>query len=96
MNFLKLFLRGIVVLPSIIQGIEAVYGAQSGDQKKTAALDIVTAAMKMVDAVANKTIVDADAFTAGLGEIVDGVVACLNASIWASSSTASTTAAAKS
>ncbi len=82
MNFLKLFLRGIAILPSLIQGIESVYGAKTGDQKKSAALEIVSAAVKMADAIANKTILDADAFTAGLGTVIDGVVACLNASVW--------------
>ena len=82
MNFLKLFLRGIAILPSLIQGIESVYGAKTGDQKKSAALEIVSAAVKMTDAIANKTILDADAFTAGLGTVIDGVVACLNASVW--------------
>jgi hypothetical protein len=81
-NFLKLFLRGIAILPSLIQGIESVYGAKTGDQKKSAALEIVSAAVKMTDAIANKTILDADAFTAGLGTVIDGVVACLNASVW--------------
>ncbi|HEY9137720.1 MAG TPA: hypothetical protein VIM67_05565 [Terriglobus sp.] len=85
MNFLKLFLRGIAVLPSLIQGIESVYGAKTGDQKKSAALEIVSAAVKMADAIANKTIVDADGFSSGLGAIIDGVVACLNASLWAKS-----------
>jgi hypothetical protein len=83
MNFLKLFLRGIAVLPSLIQGIESVYGAKTGEQKKSAALEIVSAAVKMADLVANKTIADADTFTAGLSTVIDGVVACLNASIWA-------------
>lgn len=83
MNFLRLFLRGIAVLPSLIQGIESVYGAKTGDQKKNAALEIVSAAVKMADAVANKTIVNADGFSSGLGLVIDGVVACLNASLWA-------------
>lgn len=83
MNFLKLFLRGIAILPSLLQGIESIYGAKSGDQKKTAALEVVSAAIKMTDAVSNKTILNADGFTAGLGTVIDGVVACLNASIWA-------------
>lgn len=83
MNFLKLFLRGIAILPSLLQGIEAIYGAKSGDQKKTAALEVVSAAIKMTDAVSNKTILNADGFTAGLSTVIDGVVACLNASIWA-------------
>ncbi len=83
MNFLKLFLRGIAILPSLLQGIEAIYGAKSGDQKKTAALEVVSAAIKMTDAVSNKTILNADGFTVGLSTVIDGVVACLNASIWA-------------
>ena len=82
MNFLKLFLRGIAILPSLIQGIESVYGAKTGDQKKSAALEIVSAAIKMTDAVSNKTILNADGFSSGLGLVIDGVVACLNASIW--------------
>ena len=82
MNFLKLFLRGIALLPSLIQGIESIYGAKTGDQKKSAALDVVSAAVKMTDAVSDKTILNADGFTSGLGLVIDGVVACLNASIW--------------
>jgi hypothetical protein len=85
MNFLKLFLRGIAILPSLIQGVESIYGAKSGAEKKSAALEIVSAAVKLTDAIANKTILNADGFTAGLGTIIDGVVACLNASIWSKS-----------
>jgi hypothetical protein len=85
MTFLKLFLRGIAILPSLIQGIESIYGAKTGDQKKSAALEIVSAAVKMTDAIANKTILNADDFTTGLGTIIDGVVACLNASLWSKS-----------
>lgn len=83
MNFLKLFLRGIAILPSLIQGIESVYGAKTGDQKRDAALEIVSSAIKMADAVSEKSIADADGFSKGLGLVIDGVVACLNASIWA-------------
>ena len=82
MNFLNYFLRGVAILPSLIQGVESIYGAKTGTQKKSAALDVVTAAVKMTDAVGDKTIVNADGFTAGLGLVIDGVVACLNASIW--------------
>ncbi len=82
MNFLKLFLRGIALLPSLVQGIESIFGAKTGAQKKSAALEIVSAAINMTDAIASKTILDADGFSAGLGQVIDGVVACLNASIW--------------
>jgi len=83
MNFLKLFLRGIALLPSLIQGIEALYGAKTGAAKRQAAIEIVGSAINVADAVGQKSIVDAGKFTAALGVIVDGVVACLNASLWA-------------
>jgi len=83
MDFLKLFLRGISLLPSLIQSVEALYGAQSGAQKKEAALAIVGSSINMADAVSTKQIADAPRFTAGLNLIVDGVVECLNASLWA-------------
>ncbi len=82
MDFLKVFLRGIALLPSAIQGIETLYGAKTGEQKRAAAIAIVGSAIGVVDAVYSKTIVDPEKFTAALGVIVDGVVACLNASIW--------------
>ena len=83
MIFLKLFLRGIALLPSLIQGIEGLFGAKTGTQKKEAALQIVASAINVADAVSSKQIADSGKFTEGLGKIVDGVVECLNASIWA-------------
>lgn len=83
MDFLKLFLRSIAMLPGVIQGTEALFGAATGEQKRTAAVEIVGAAINITDAVSKKQIADADKFTAGLNEIIDGVVTCLNASIWA-------------
>jgi hypothetical protein len=83
MDFLKLFLRGISLLPSLIQGVEALYGARSGVQKKDAALELIGSSIHLADAVSSKQIADAPKFTAGLSLIVDGVVECLNASLWA-------------
>jgi hypothetical protein len=88
MDFLKLFLRGISLLPSLVQGVEALYGAKSGTQKKDAALAIVGSSINMADAVSSKQIADSAKFTAGLGLIVDGVVECMNASLWAKNSEA--------
>jgi len=85
MNFLSLFLRSISLLPSLVQGVEALYGAKTGAQKKDAALSIVSSSINVADAVSNKQIADSAKFTAGLNLIVDGVVECLNASIWAKS-----------
>ena len=83
MDFLKLFLRAIVLIPGIIQGTEAMFGAKSGEQKKKAAVEIVGSAINIADAVTMKQIADSDKFTEGLSAIIDGVVTCLNASIWA-------------
>ena len=83
MNFLKLLLQGLALLPSLIQGVESIYGAKTGAEKKSAALEVVSSAIKVTDAIAQKTIADGDKFSAGLGQVIDGVVACLNASIWA-------------
>jgi hypothetical protein len=79
MDFLKLFLRGISLLPSLVQGVEVLYGAKSGAQKKDAALSIVSSSINMADAVSNKQIADSVKFTSGLNLIVE----CLNASLWA-------------
>ena len=83
MDFLKVFLRGLAFLPGVIHGAEAMFGPGSGEQKRKAAVEIVGAAINITDAVSNKHIADADRFTAGLSAIIDGVVECLNASVWA-------------
>jgi hypothetical protein len=83
MDFLKLFLRAIVLIPGVIQGTEAMFGAKTGEQKKQAAVEIVGSAINIADAVTMKQIADSGRFTEGLSAIIDGVVTCLNASIWA-------------
>lgn len=83
MGFLKQFLRGVSMLPSLVQGVEALYGAKVGAQKRDAAVSIVSASINIADAVSAKQIADSTRFTAGLNLIVDGVVECLNASLWA-------------
>jgi hypothetical protein len=83
MDFLKLFLRGISLLPSLVQGIEEIYGAKSGTQKKEAAISIVSSSINIADAVSTKQIADSAKFSTGLNMVVDGVVECLNASLWA-------------
>jgi hypothetical protein len=82
MNFLGLLLRGIAILPSLVQGTEALFGGNTGVQKKDAALSLVNTAINVTDAIAQKQVVDPAAFQAGLSATIDGVVACLNASIW--------------
>jgi len=83
MNFLSKLLQGISLAPSVVNGIEGLLGAKSGSDKKSAALNFVQSAISVTDAVSNKQIVDESKFSDGLGKVIDGVVACLNASVWA-------------
>ncbi len=82
MNFLTILLRGITLVPGVIQGVESLFGSKTGAQKRDAALSIVGSTINLADAVSQKNIADGPSFTAGLGQIIDGIVACLNASVW--------------
>ncbi len=83
MIFLSSLLRGISFIPAVVHGVEALLGSKSGGEKKQAVLSFVSAALGISGAVANKQIVDEDGFSAGLSKIIDGVVECMNASVWA-------------
>jgi hypothetical protein len=82
MNFLSIFLHGLSLVPGVVQGVEGLAGAQTGGQKKDAVLSIVGSAINIAGAVGGKQIADAEQFQGGLGKVIDGVVDCLNASIW--------------
>ncbi len=82
MNFLPKLLQGISFVPAIVQGVEGMFGSKSGASKKSAALSLVQTAVSATDAVADKNIIDPNKFQDGLGKVIDGVVACLNASAW--------------
>ncbi|MGH9529479.1 MAG: hypothetical protein ACRD2S_06110 [Terriglobales bacterium] len=91
MNFLSTLLQGISFVPAIVSGIENIFGGRPGTEKKNAALSFLEAALSMGDAVASRKIVDEARFKEGLGEIINGVVECLNASTWAKPSIPSKT-----
>ena len=83
MNFLSKLLQGIAFVPAIVTGVEQIFGAKSGSNKKAAALSFVQTAVSATNAIESKNIVDPQKFQDGLGKVIDGVVACLNASVWA-------------
>lgn len=83
MNFLSKLLRGVAFIPAVVHGIEALFGGKSGGEKKEAAMSFVGAALSVTEAISNRDIVDDIKFREGLGKIIDGVVQCLNASVWA-------------
>jgi hypothetical protein len=83
MIFLASLLQGISFVPSIVHGVEGLLGGKAGGEKKQAVLSFVSAALGIAGAVENKQIVDGDKFNAGLSKVIDGVVDCMNASVWA-------------
>ncbi len=83
MNFLSKLLQGISLAPAVVNGVEGLFGAKTGNDKKNAALTFVQSAISVTDAIANKQIVDQAKFSDGLAKVIDGVVGCLNASVWA-------------
>lgn len=83
MNFLAKLLQSISLVPSVVNGLEGLLGPKSGPNKKTAALTFVQSAISATDALADRQIADPAKFSDGLGKVIDGVVACLNASVWA-------------
>ncbi len=82
MDFLSQLLRGIAFVPALVNGIEGLFGNKPGAEKKDAAMSFLQDALSMVDAVAKREIVDAVKFRNGISLIIDGTVACLNASTW--------------
>jgi len=88
MNFLNVLLKAIAFVPSLVTGIEGMCVHKSGAEKKDAAMMFLDSAIRTVDAVSAREIVDPEKFRAGVGLVIDGVVQCLNASAWAKSSAA--------
>lgn len=85
MNFLSTVLRGIAFIPAVVHGVEAIFGSKSGNEKKEAALSFVSSALNIGEAITAREVVDEERFRDGLSKVVDGVVQCLNASVWAKS-----------
>lgn len=83
MNFLNKLLQGISFLPSIVSAVEGLFGSKNGNQKKDAALSFIGAALNLGEAISDKEVVDEQKFREGLSKVIDGVVQCLNASVWA-------------
>ncbi len=63
--------------------MEALFGSKTGSQKKDAAISFVTSALSLGEAVTTNQVVDEGKFRDGIGKVIDGVVECLNASVWA-------------
>jgi hypothetical protein len=85
MNFLSKLLQAIGFIPGIVTTVEGLLGHKGGEEKKDAVMTFLQTALSAGDALMSQEIVDQAKFRAGLSAIVDGVVECFNASVWAKS-----------
>ncbi|MGA8154170.1 MAG: hypothetical protein WB952_24700 [Terriglobales bacterium] len=82
MDFLPRLLQAIAFIPGIVSTIESLLGRRSGTEKKDAVMSLLQTSLSLGDAVMRREIVDDAKFRAGLSTIINGVVDCLNASVW--------------
>ena len=83
MNFLSKLLQAIAFVPGLITTIERLFSHRTGAEKKDAVMSFLQSALSIGDAAMSREIIDQDKFRSGLSSIIDGVVQCLNASVWA-------------
>jgi hypothetical protein len=69
-------------LPNIIELVEKLFGPKTGKDKLATAQALVTAALAGVEGLSGKEIVDNALFEEGQKQAIEGIVKCLNASIW--------------
>jgi hypothetical protein len=91
MDFLSQLLRGIAFVPALVTGIEGLFGNKPGAEKKDAAMSFLQNALSIFDAAAAREIIDPEKFSKGISMIIDGTVACLNASTWCKQPAATST-----
>ena len=83
MIFLGGLLQGISFVPALVHGVEALLSDKTGAEKRQAVLTLVHATLGAATAVEGKRIADDEKFNSGLQKMIDGVVECMNASVWA-------------
>lgn len=82
MNFLSKLITAINMLPFIVQGVESIFGKGNGKTKQEKAIELFNFSAGVTEAIAQKDIVDQDAFSDGAKQLNDAVIKMLNASIW--------------
>jgi len=83
MNFLARLLQAIAFIPGIVTSIEGLLSHRPGAEKKDAVMSFLQTTLSAGDATMSREIVDDVKFRAGLSTIINGIVDCLNASVWA-------------
>jgi hypothetical protein len=70
------------ILPVAFEAVklaEKIFGRGKGSSKKSLAVDVVKMVLKSYEGIKGEDIVDEDALSEGVGNIVDGIVKVLNA-----------------
>jgi hypothetical protein len=73
--------------PAMTTVAEGLFGHKSGNDKKNTALTLAANTIQMTDAIAGNEILDPGKFQDGLGKVIEGVVQCLNSSVWSKTKT---------
>ena len=71
-----------VLLPAVFDAVklvEKLFGGGKGSEKRGVAVEIVKLVILAAEGLSGKDLVENEAFAAAVGQIVDGVVAALNA-----------------
>lgn len=79
---LSALLKIVGFIPSILVGIEGLFGSKTGAQKQATAISLIGTLFAGAEGIAGKDIVDNNAFQEGLKQVIEGVVKMLNASVW--------------
>ena len=82
MNFLSKLTQAVTMLPYIVQGVQMVFGFGKGQQKAEAAVNLFNVAANVTEAIAQKDIVDQEAFSAEALKFNNALIGMLNASVW--------------
>jgi hypothetical protein len=78
-----ILLKLITFLPSIIDLVEKLLGPKTGKEKLGLAQNLVNTALAGVEGLTGKEIVDNAMWEEGQKQAIEGIVKCLNASVWA-------------
>ncbi len=75
-------LQAVNMIPFFVQAAESIFGKGNGKTKQDKAMELFNFAAGVTEAIAQKDIVDQDAFTENAKKLNDAVVGMLNASLW--------------
>jgi len=64
---------------SVVQTVEGFFGGGKGEVKRAAVAEIVLQLLKAYEGISDTDVVEEEELAEGVGQVIDGVVAILNA-----------------